>query len=201
MSITWEKEAPRLVAATHNKDKLREFREIFPGWEIVADSPDIEETETTFRGNALLKARAVAKRHPGAWVLADDSGLSADALGGAPGVFSARYAGRDGDDEANNALLLKNLSGKGNRAAHYTCAIALISPDGEERVFEGFCHGRIAESPSGTGGFGYDPLFIPDGADRTFANFTPEEKNAISHRGKALAKMRSASLFQKDVCQ
>jgi XTP/dITP diphosphohydrolase len=179
-----------LIAATHNKDKLREFREIFPGWSIEADSPDIEETETTFAGNALLKAQAVAARHPGAWVLADDSGLAVDALGGAPGVFSARYAGRDGDNEANNALLMENLRGVGNRAAHYACAIALVTPEGEARLFEGRCDGRIALAPSGTGGFGYDPLFVPDGADRTFANFTPEEKNAISHRGKALEKMR-----------
>lgn len=179
-----------LIAATHNKDKLREFREIFPGWDIKADSPDVEETGTTFPENALIKARAVAARHPGAWVLADDSGISVDALGGAPGVRSARYAGRDGDNEANNALLMKNMADVENRAAHYACAIALIAPDGGEHLFKGRCHGRIALAPSGTGGFGYDPLFIPDGAARTFANYTPDEKNAISHRGKALALMR-----------
>lgn len=179
-----------LIAATHNRDKLREFREIFPGCDIVAESPDVEETENTFRGNALLKARAIAARHPGAWVISDDSGLSVEALGGAPGVFSARYSGFDGNDEANNALLMRNLEGVKERSAHYTCAIALITPDGEEHVFEGFCPGSIALAPSGTGGFGYDPLFIPEGATRTFACYTPDEKNAISHRGKALALMR-----------
>ncbi|MBP5543773.1 MAG: RdgB/HAM1 family non-canonical purine NTP pyrophosphatase [Kiritimatiellae bacterium] len=179
-----------LIAATHNAHKLREFREIFAGWNIDADSPDAEETENTFAGNALIKARACAARHPGAWIIADDSGLCVDALGGAPGVFSARYAGPGDDDEANNALLLRNLKGAADRSAHYECAIALIEPDGAEHLFEGRCCGRITETPSGTGGFGYDPLFIPDGSEKTFANFAPADKNAISHRGKALALMR-----------
>lgn len=178
-----------LIAATHNANKLREFRQILPGWRIDGDSPDVEETEETFAGNALLKARACARRHPGAWIAADDSGLSVDALGGAPGVHSARYAGRDGDTPANNALLLANLAGVEDRSAHFTCAIAVVSPSGEERVFEGRCHGRIAEAPSGGGGFGYDPLFVPDGRDVSFASLSADEKNAISHRGKALAKM------------
>jgi XTP/dITP diphosphohydrolase len=125
-------------------------------------------------------------------VLADDSDLAVDALGGAPGVRSARYAGRDGDTPANNALLLKNLAGVANRRAHFACAIALIAPDGTVRHFEGRCDGHIAESPSGAGGFGYDPLFIPDGHDRSFAELAPAEKNAISHRGRALAALRAA---------
>ena len=144
----------------------------------------------TFAGNARLKARALAARHPGAWILADDSGLEVAALGGAPGVRSARYAGRDGDTLANNALLLKNLKGVSDRTARFTCAIVLIDPEGREHVVEGHCPGRILESPAGAGGFGYDPLFVPDGRDRTFAELPPEEKNAISHRGRALAAAR-----------
>ena len=183
----------RLVAATNNPNKLREIREILPEWEIEGDSPEVEETEPDFRGNALLKARACAVRHPGAWILADDSGLCVDALDGAPGVMSARYAGADGDTAANNALLLKNLAGVENRSAHFVCAIALIAPDGSERVFEGQCDGSIAESPSGAGGFGYDPLFIPDAfPGKSFAELQPAEKNAVSHRGRALAKLAAA---------
>lgn len=179
----------RLVAATHNENKLREFREMLPGWEVSGDAPDVEETEDTFAGNALLKARACAARNPGAWILADDSGLCVDALGGAPGVRSARYAGRDGDTPANNALLLANLDGAADRSAHFACAIALVSPNGAERLFEGRCNGRIATAPSGLGGFGYDPLFLPDSAGgRSFAELPPSGKNAISHRGRAIAK-------------
>jgi XTP/dITP diphosphohydrolase len=178
-----------LIAATHNANKLREFRQILPGWTIEGDSPDVEETEETFAGNALLKARACALRHPGAWVAADDSGLCVDALGGDPGVRSARYAGKNGDTPANNALLLKNLAGAGDRSAHFVCAIAVVSPDGEEHVFDGRCDGRIAEAPSGDGGFGYDPLFVPSGHEVSFASLSADEKNAISHRGRALSKM------------
>ena len=184
--------ARALVVATHNKNKLREIREILPGWEITGEDSGAEETAETFAGNALIKARAVAARHPGAWVLADDSGLEVDALGGAPGVRSSRYAGREGDTPANNALLLKNLAGVANRGAHFTCVIALVAPDGAERLFEGRCAGRIAEEPSGDGGFGYDPLFVPDGCDKSFAALSAEEKNAISHRGRALAALRAA---------
>lgn len=178
-----------LVVATHNVHKLREISQIIPGWEIISDSPDVEETEKTFAGNARLKAIAIAKRHPGAWIMADDSGLCVDALNGEPGVYSARYAGRDGDTPANNALLLKNLEGVVNRSAHFTCAIALISPDGEVHDMEGRVYGHIAEKPSGAAGFGYDPLFIPDGFNKSFAELAPEEKNAISHRGRALKEV------------
>ena len=180
----------RLVVATHNKNKIREIGEILPGWEIVAEDSGAEETADTFAGNALIKARAIAPLHPGAWIMADDSGLEVDALGGEPGVRSARYAGRDGDTPANNALLLKNLAGVTDRRAQFTCAMALVAPDGTEHVFTGHCPGRIRTEASGAGGFGYDPLFEPDGFDRTFAELAPEEKNSISHRGRALAQVR-----------
>ena len=180
-----------LIVATHNPNKLREIGELLPGWEIRAEDSGAEETAETFVGNARIKARAIAPRHPGAWVMADDSGLEVEALGGAPGVRSARYAGRDGDTPANNALLLRNLSGVADRRARFTCAIVLIAPDGTEHEVEGRCPGRIAEAPSGKGGFGYDPLFVPDGYDRSFAELSPDEKNAISHRGRALAAARA----------
>ena len=119
--------------------------------------------------------------------MADDSGLEVAALGGEPGVRSARYAGEPCDSAANNALLLEKLSGSADRRANFTCAVALCDPAGGERVVEGRCFGRIAESPSGAGGFGYDPLFIPDGFSVSFAELPPHEKNAVSHRGRALA--------------
>lgn len=180
----------KLVVATHNKNKIREIGEILPGWEIVAEDSGADETADTFDGNALIKARAIAPLHAGAWVMADDSGLEVVALGGEPGVRSARYAGRDGDTPANNALLLKNLSGVADRRARFTCAIALIAPDGTEHVVTGHCPGSIRTKAAGAGGFGYDPLFEPDGFDRTFAELSPEEKNSISHRGRALAEAR-----------
>ena len=124
----------KLVVATHNRNKIREIGEILPGWEIAAEDSGAEETADTFAGNALIKARAIAPRHPGAWVMADDSGLEVTALGGEPGVRSARYAGRDGDTPANNALLLKNLAGVADRRAQFTCAVALVAPDGSEHV-------------------------------------------------------------------
>ena len=180
----------KIVLATHNPNKVRELSQMLPGWEVAAEDSGAEETAETFVGNARLKARALAARHTGAWILADDSGLEVAALGGAPGVRSARYAGRDGDAPANNALLLANLKGVADRTARFTCAIVLIDPEGREHVVEGHCPGRILESPAGAGGFGYDPLFVPDGRDRTFAELPPEEKNAISHRGRALAAAR-----------
>jgi len=177
----------KLILATHNANKVREIREILPDWEIAAEDSSAEETEKTFIGNALLKARALKPLHPGAWILADDSGLEVFALGGAPGVLSARYAGEDGNTPKNNALLLKNLEGVADRRAQFTCAIALIAPDGTEHTVEGHCPGTILTAPAGAGGFGYDPLFVPDGHTKTFAELSPTEKNAISHRGRALA--------------
>lgn len=181
----------KLYVATHNQYKLREIAEILPEFEIVGDNPSgVEETSEEFIGNAFIKVRAIASKHPGEWCMADDSGLEVNALGGAPGVRSARYAGRDGDTPANNALLLKNLEGVADRAANFTCAIALIDPDGREHSAIGKSFGKIAEKPSGIEGFGYDPLFIPENYFRSFAELSAGEKNAISHRGRALEKAR-----------
>ncbi|MCR5752183.1 MAG: RdgB/HAM1 family non-canonical purine NTP pyrophosphatase [Kiritimatiellae bacterium] len=182
----------RLYVATHNAHKTREISQILPGWEIVPDDPaGVEENAPDFSGNALIKVRAIASRHRGEWCMADDSGLEVAALGGEPGVRSARYAGEPTDSAKNNALLLKNLSGVEDRRANFTCAIALVGPDGAEHVVSGRCYGRIALAPSGAAGFGYDPLFVPDGYDKSFAELSADEKNAISHRGRALEKVRA----------
>ena len=182
----------KLFVATHNAHKVREISQILPSFEIVPDDPgDVDENAPDFAGNALIKVRAIALRHPGAWCLADDSGLSVAALGGAPGVRSARYAGEACETPANNALLLKNLEGVADRRAHFTCAVALVDPTGAEHVVIGRCDGRIAELPSGADGFGYDPLFLPDGETRSFAELSADEKNAISHRARALVQVRS----------
>ena len=179
----------KLFVATHNAHKLREISQILPAFEIVADDPEgVVEDAPDFAGNALLKVRAIASRHPGAWCMADDSGLEVAALGGAPGVRSARYAGEPSDTAANNALLLRNLEGVEDRCANFTCAVALVAPDGSEHVATGRSFGRIALASSGAAGFGYDPLFLPDGCDRSFAELSADEKNAISHRGRALAE-------------
>ncbi len=181
----------KLFVASHNQHKLREMAQILPAFEIVADNPEgVEENAPDFVGNALIKVRAIASRHPGEWCMADDSGLEVAALGGAPGVRSARYAGEPCDTPRNNALLLKNLEGVADRSANFTCAVALVSPDGAERTVVGKCFGRIALSASGAAGFGYDPLFVPDGYDKSFAELSAEEKNAISHRGRALEGVR-----------
>ena len=195
----------KLFVATHNAHKLREIGQILPGFEIIADDPEgVEENAPDFAGNALIKVRAIAAKHEGEWCMADDSGLEVAALGGAPGVRSARYSeGKEdlcasltsGEDAAsplsrtqmNNALLLKNLTGVVDRRANFTCAIALVDPKGVEHTVEGKCFGRIAEAPSGVEGFGYDPLFIPDGYEKSFAELTAAEKNSMSHRGRALA--------------
>ena len=177
----------RIFVATHNQHKLREIGQILPGVEIVADDPkDVEENAPDFTGNALIKVRAIAVKHRGEWCMADDSGLEVAALGGAPGVRSARYAGEPSNTPNNNALLLKNLKGVTDRRANFTCAIALVDPKGAEHTVVGKCFGRIAEAPSGAEGFGYDPLFIPDGHEKSFAELTADEKNEISHRGRAL---------------
>ena len=176
----------KLIVATHNQNKVREISQMLPGWEIAAEDSAAEETESTFIGNAMLKARALKPQHPGAWILADDSGLEVFALGGEPGVRSARYAGEDGNTPKNNALLLKNMEGISDRRAQFTCAVALIAPDGTEKTVEGHCPGTILTALAGAGVFGYDPLFVPDGHTKTFAELLPEEKNAISHRGRAL---------------
>ena len=182
----------KLFVATHNQHKLREIGQILPGFEIVADDPkDVEENAPDFTGNALIKVRAIAARHKGEWCMADDSGLEVAALGGEPGVRSARYAGEPSNTPKNNALLLKNLAGVTDRRANFTCAIALVDPKGVEHAVVGKCFGRVAEEPSGAEGFGYDPLFVPDGYDKSFAELSADEKNAISHRGRALAAVVS----------
>ena len=182
-----------VFVATHNAHKIKEIGEILSGWNVVADDPEgVVEDAPDFVGNALIKVRAIAARHRGEWCLADDSGLEVAALGGAPGVRSARYAGEPSNTANNNALLLKNLEGVADRRANFTCAVALVGPDGREHTVVGRCFGTIAEKPSGAAGFGYDPLFVPDGHSRSFAELTAEEKNAISHRGRALAAARDA---------
>lgn len=181
----------KLFVATHNAHKIKEIAEILPGFEIVADNPEgVEEDAPDFIGNAQIKVEAIALRHPGEWCLADDSGLEVEALGGAPGVHSARYAGEPSDAAANNALLMRNLDGVANRRANFICAIALVAPDGTRHNAIGRCYGQIGMSMSGTKGFGYDPLFIPDGYAHSFADLGEEIKNAISHRARALAAAR-----------
>lgn len=187
----------KLLIATGNAHKLREIRQIFnlPGLDILGmdsfpDAPEVVEDGETFEANAVKKAITLC-RETGLWTLADDSGLEVDALDGAPGVYSARYAGEHGDYLANNNKLLDELAGVGDRTARFRCAIALASPGGDVRVVESSCEGRIGYEPRGSEGFGYDPLFIPDGYDVTFSEMSAENKNAISHRGKALARARS----------
>ncbi|MEW1675190.1 RdgB/HAM1 family non-canonical purine NTP pyrophosphatase [Streptomyces noursei] len=185
----------RLVLATRNTGKITELRSILAaadldvelvGADAYPDVPDVKETGVTFAENALLKAHALAQAtgHP---AVADDSGLCVEVLGGAPGIFSARWAGRHGDDQANLDLLLAQLSDidDEHRAAHFACAAALALPDGTERVVEGTLDGTLRRTPAGTGGFGYDPVLQPHGESRTCAELTADEKNAISHRGKA----------------
>jgi XTP/dITP diphosphohydrolase len=185
----------RLVLATRNAHKVTELRAILAdtgldvdlvGADAYPHIPDVKETGVTFAENALLKARALAEA-TGLPAVADDSGLCVDVLGGAPGIFSARWAGRHGDDKANLDLLLAQLADidAPHRAAHFACAAALALPDGTTRVAEAHLPGTLRPTPSGTGGFGYDPVLQPAGETRTCAELTPEEKNAISHRGKA----------------
>jgi XTP/dITP diphosphohydrolase len=181
----------KLYVATGNLHKLKEISEILPDFEVVAENPgEVEENAPDFKGNALIKVRAIASKHKGQWCMADDSGLEVKALGGAPGVRSARYAGEPSNTEANNRLLLSNLEGVADRSARFVCTIALVSPFGEEFTVEGICPGRILGAAAGTEGFGYDPLFQSDGSDRSFAELSADEKNAISHRARALAQMR-----------
>jgi XTP/dITP diphosphohydrolase len=177
----------RLVLATRNPHKLREFEALLAPHEILALPGDVElppETADTFSGNALGKARAAAAA-TGQPAIADDSGIAAAALDGAPGVRSARYAGEDASDEENLARLLREAPA--GSALAYVCALAYIDEAGTERVVEGRCTGTLAADPRGDGGFGYDPAFVPDDTsdDRTMAELDPAEKDAISHRGRA----------------
>jgi XTP/dITP diphosphohydrolase len=184
-----------LVLATRNDHKLRELREALPGIELDPLRPEVElppETGETFAENALGKARA-AHAATGRVAVADDSGIAAYGLGGRPGVRSARYAGEDASDEENLAKLLEEVGAQDDRRVAYVCAIALVDEDGSESVFEGRCEGTLTREPRGTGGFGYDPAFVPDDTgpddERTMAELAPGEKHAISHRGRAARKL------------
>lgn len=182
-----------LVFATNNLHKLEEVRDILGGSFRIASlkeigcTDDIPETADTLEGNALQKARYVKDKF-GYDCFADDTGLEVEALGGAPGVFSARYAGPGHDSEANMRKLLKELEGKTNRQAQFRTVVALLL-DGEEYTFEGIVRGTILTERRGTAGFGYDPIFVPEGYAETFAEMGSEEKNRISHRARAVQKL------------
>jgi XTP/dITP diphosphohydrolase len=188
----------RLVLATRNEHKLRELSSLMAPCELDPLPEDVRlpaETGTTFADNALRKARAAAGA-TGRPTVADDSGIEASALGGAPGVWSARYAGDGASDEANLAKLLHELPEDGDRRVAYVCALAYVEPGGCEEVVHGRCEGVLAREPRGSGGFGYDPAFVPDDYpdDRTMAELTPEEKDAVSHRGRAARELRNRLL-------
>jgi XTP/dITP diphosphohydrolase len=186
----------RLFCATGNLGKLREFRmaadpECGVEIELLAaygEIPPCNEDGVTFEENAILKARHYG-RHARGLLFADDSGLEVDALGGAPGVYSARFAGADATDRANNRLLVEKLQGVANRAARFVCVIALVEAERLVRVFRGAVEGRITDEPRGGGGFGYDPLFYYPAFGCTFGEVDPERKFAVSHRGQALRAM------------
>ncbi|HYX96860.1 MAG TPA: RdgB/HAM1 family non-canonical purine NTP pyrophosphatase [Geodermatophilus sp.] len=189
----------RLLLATRNPGKLAELQRLLesavPGVAVVGlrdvpEYPEAPETGATFAENALLKARE-AVRYTGLPAVADDSGLTVDALNGMPGVLSARWSGRHGDDAANTALLLGQLADVPDerRGGAFVCAAAVVTTDGAERVLERSWRGRVVREPRGTNGFGYDPVFLPDGLDRTAAELTAAEKDARSHRGQAFAAL------------
>jgi XTP/dITP diphosphohydrolase len=189
----------RLLLATRNAGKLAELRRLLdqavPGVEVlglrdVVDYAEAPETGATFAENALLKARE-AVRHTGLPAVADDSGITVEALNGMPGVLSARWCGRHGDDDANTALLLGQLADVPDerRGGAFVCAAALVTPDGAEEVVEREWHGRVIREKRGTNGFGYDPVFVPDGLEVTSAELAPEEKDARSHRGQAFTAL------------
>jgi XTP/dITP diphosphohydrolase len=186
-----------VVLATKNSGKIKEFEALLSEVRIPLRSlkdfgpiPDVEENGGTFEENAYKKAGFTA-RVLGIPAIADDSGLSVKCLGGMPGVLSARYAGAKATDEANNIKLLEAMEGAENRDATFVCVIAVAVPRGPALIYEGTCHGVILREPRGQGGFGYDPLFYYSPLGKTFAEMTPEEKNKVSHRGKAMAELRS----------
>ena len=185
-----------LVIATRNRGKVLEFKRLLGGFGIEIKSldefgplPEVEEDGLTFEDNAVKKARFAA-RILGLPALADDSGLVVTALGGLPGVYSARYAGDDASDEANNRKLLEVMRGVKNREASFVCVIAIAVPRGPALIYEGTCQGVITEEMRGMGGFGYDPVFYYPPLGKTFAEMTEEEKNRVSHRGKAMAELK-----------
>ena len=183
----------KLVFATHNQHKLREIQALLPpniqllSLDDISCNEDIPETATTIEDNALLKAQYVQKQYH-CNVFADDTGLEVQALNNAPGVYSARYAGEHKSDVDNVQLLLKNMEGISRREAQFKTVIALCLED-VVYTFEGIAKGNISTTPIGTNGFGYDPIFIPENSDKTFAELTQDEKNRISHRGKAFEKL------------
>ena len=186
-----------IVLATRNKGKIRELERIFastlPGVKLLGtdafpDLADVAETEDTFEGNALLKARAVS-HFTNLPAIADDSGLSVDHLGGAPGIFSARYSGVHGDDQANLNKVLHEMDGVSNRRAQFVCAAAFVAPRGYEMVLRAEMVGNLIDAPRGEKGFGYDPIFIPIGFNHTTGEMDPELKDSISHRGKAMREL------------
>ncbi len=186
-----------IVVASTNAGKIREFKEMLEpeGYTVksLADYPDIgdiEENGTTFEENAIIKAKAVTDRY-GIMAISDDSGLSIDAFGGEPGIHSARYLGHDTPYDYKNKVILERLAGNSNRNCHYTCAIAVTMPDKEPVVFSEICACTIADEPRGTNGFGYDPIVYYPPMGKTMAEMSKDEKNAISHRGKALRKFEA----------
>ncbi len=185
---------PRLILATRNAHKTAEIRAMIGDrFEVLdatafPDFPEIEETGTTFLENARLKAEGISRRVEG-WVLSDDSGLEVDALGGAPGVWSSSYGGEEGNHARNNARLLGEMAGKADRSARFRCTMVLARGGAEQANFSGTVEGCIVESLHGSGGFGYDPLFIPAGHDRTFAELGDAIKNTLSHRSRALGQV------------
>lgn len=187
-----------LVIATRNRKKLEEIRRILNGLDVLLYTlddfpgcPETEEDADTFEGNAVKKARAVAE-YTRKTAFADDSGLEVYALGGAPGVYSARYAGEETNDKKNLDKVLKEMENveEGMRGARFVCVISFAFPDGKVSVFEGYVEGSIGREPKGFNGFGYDPVFYPKGYDRTFAEMSADEKDKLSHRGMALKKFR-----------
>lgn len=199
MSLSARKpNGPLLVLATHNQGKIRELRSLLaehlPHLDMEqavvgaaeVGAPDVTEDGTSFEENSLLKARAVAN-HTGVASIADDSGIGVVLLGGAPGIFSARWSGKHGDDRANLDLLLAQLADvrPGHRQASFVCVASLVTPEGQEIAKRGEMTGVLLDAPRGEGGFGYDPIFVPDGLSETAAEISPDHKNAISHRGQA----------------
>jgi XTP/dITP diphosphohydrolase len=186
----------RLILATRNAHKTAEIRAIIgEGYEVLdvtafPDLPEIEETGTKFLENARLKAEGISQ-HVEGWVLSDDSGLEVDALDGAPGVWSSSYGGEEGNHVKNNARLLAEMAGKTDRSARFRCTMVLARGGREVTHFSGAVEGRLVEALHGTGGFGYDPLFIPSGYEQTFAELGDEVKNKLSHRSRALAQVIS----------
>lgn len=183
----------RLVCASANPGKVAEIARLVPDWVVLVPRPDdvgdVDETAPTLEGNAIIKAVEIAN-HTGEWALADDTGLIVDALGGEPGVRSARFAGDDATDADNRALLRARMAGTAQRSARFRTVLALVHTSGEMHVVSGECEGTVIDGERGTNGFGYDSMFVPsDGDGRTFAEMSPHEKDAVSHRARALGQL------------